>query len=158
MCYTYDDSIRIRNHAWRTARKQHRCSECGEKIQPGERYEYAAGIDDGSWVSWHICGDCNTIAAYLYAIERSEGCEEWESRPPLGTGDLRSGDMADRGLILDDEWADDEWDDAIRLGQNRPHCVVRWAHIDAARAGKLEGAPFVAEVARRLRLYPVSVE
>jgi hypothetical protein len=43
------------------ARKQHTCCECGEKIRPGEEYEYASGLWEGSWEHYKTCGPCVLI-------------------------------------------------------------------------------------------------
>jgi hypothetical protein len=155
MCYTHDDSIPILSQHWvKRARKEHPCSECGRRIQPGEGYEYAFGVDSGDTYVWKICERCHYHAACIYALERSRGCAEWESRPPLGGGMLHE-DLEHNDLRLDDDLPDEAWADAEADGEPGPHFVVRWHHIDDARAGKTQDAPFTQEVARRLGLYPV---
>lgn len=44
----------------RTARKPHRCCECHENINPGDRYEDMAGVFDG-FVAYKTCGPCVEI-------------------------------------------------------------------------------------------------
>jgi len=43
------------------ARKAHKCCECREEIKPGEQYEHAKGVYDGSWSSWKTCITCTRI-------------------------------------------------------------------------------------------------
>ncbi len=42
----------------RTARKEHRCSECGRVIEPGEKYRQARSLCDGYWYSAKTCRFC----------------------------------------------------------------------------------------------------
>lgn len=41
-----------------TARKQHRCGECGDTIQKGEKYQKADGCWDHSWQHYKTCKFC----------------------------------------------------------------------------------------------------
>ena len=41
-----------------TARTQHKCYECGRKIQPGERYENCFAVYDGAAVTSPTCSYC----------------------------------------------------------------------------------------------------
>jgi hypothetical protein len=43
------------------ARKEHRCCECGEAIQPGETYEYVKGCWDGEFSVYKTCMTCRAI-------------------------------------------------------------------------------------------------
>lgn len=47
--------------AMRKARKTHVCTECGEKIEKGEKYEYVAGLWDGHWDTFKTCNICLRI-------------------------------------------------------------------------------------------------
>ena len=51
----------------RTARKPHRCDECGRTIEPGEQYKIGAGIYDRS--AWHAkqCRHCVAATTWLQA-------------------------------------------------------------------------------------------
>lgn len=51
----------------RTARKRHRCCECGYDIQPGEKYEYVSGKWDGQLGSFHTCEACADLRDSLSA-------------------------------------------------------------------------------------------
>lgn len=43
------------------ARKAHKCCECGETIQPGERYEVYSGCWEGSWDTHKTCLPCQRL-------------------------------------------------------------------------------------------------
>lgn len=43
------------------AKKVHTCCECGEVIRPGEKYEYASGLWEGSWSHYKTCEICLRI-------------------------------------------------------------------------------------------------
>jgi len=45
----------------RTARKEHICCECGDKIPPGARYEHIRGLWDGHWMDFKTCTICERI-------------------------------------------------------------------------------------------------
>lgn len=49
------------------ASKQHNCSECFHKIQPGERYEYAVGKWDGAFDRFKTCSRCLDMREYVKA-------------------------------------------------------------------------------------------
>ena len=44
-----------------TARKAHKCCECGDAIAPGQRYERASGKSDGEMWSFATCASCADI-------------------------------------------------------------------------------------------------
>ena len=66
MCdYLVDDAPQAYKEVTRTARKEHRCEECGSTIVPGERYMYTSGVWDGSPGSHKTCSDCvRTLLAW----------------------------------------------------------------------------------------------
>jgi len=45
----------------RKARKEHKCCECNQKINIGERYQYCSGIWDGRPDSYKTCLSCLTL-------------------------------------------------------------------------------------------------
>jgi len=45
----------------RTARKQHKCCECGEIIEPGQQYEFVSGATYGQWDTFKTCLTCRNI-------------------------------------------------------------------------------------------------
>ena len=51
----------------RTARKTHRCKECGRQIQPGEIYEHVRGIWDGMPDTVRTCPHCLAIRDWVTA-------------------------------------------------------------------------------------------
>ena len=49
-----------------TARKPHRCEECRRAIQPGERYEYCAGMwQRGTVERFKVCSRCLALREYV---------------------------------------------------------------------------------------------
>lgn len=51
------------------AAKEHRCTECGELIAKGTKYERAKGCWDGSWSTYRTCLSCVEIRNH-FACER----------------------------------------------------------------------------------------
>jgi len=48
---------------WRTAKRRgHKCCECGETVQAGQRYRYTAGKLEGDWASYKRCEFCENEA------------------------------------------------------------------------------------------------
>lgn len=43
------------------ARKSHRCPECGETIQPGQRYARTTGLYEGDFISAIQCEPCHAF-------------------------------------------------------------------------------------------------
>ena len=43
------------------ARKVYKCCECGEKIEPGQKYHKAVGVWDGEFSTWRTCWPCHAI-------------------------------------------------------------------------------------------------
>jgi hypothetical protein len=50
-----------------TARKEHKCCECGGTIQIGEKYHYCHGIWDGRASTYKVCVDCDSLRKSLDA-------------------------------------------------------------------------------------------
>ena len=59
------------NETRRTARKTHKCSDCGRKIRPGERYRTVATKWDGNFSMTKECAHCE--AAGVWLIDRCGG-------------------------------------------------------------------------------------
>lgn len=53
-----------------TARKTHKCGECGCKIKSGAKYENVKGLWDGEWSTCKTCSDCLSIRNEFF-------CEGW---------------------------------------------------------------------------------
>ena len=53
-----------------TARKQHKCRECGRTIDSGEKYEYVSGCWEGNFSVFKTCEDCQNIRGEFF-------CEGW---------------------------------------------------------------------------------
>ena len=48
----------------RKARKPHRCEECGNKIRPGDSYEYVAGMWEGCFSQFKTCEHCRDLRVW----------------------------------------------------------------------------------------------
>jgi predicted RNA-binding Zn-ribbon protein involved in translation (DUF1610 family) len=68
-----------------TARKTHRCSSCGELVQPGERYVRWRCYDSGDVGTVKMHPECHAMHC-----DEAEGLGTWEfepfghERPPTG--------------------------------------------------------------------------
>ena len=56
-----DDGPTVHKTDIRTARKKHRCAECGVIINPGEKYEHAWGVWDSEASKYKTCLDCKSL-------------------------------------------------------------------------------------------------
>lgn len=63
MCY--EDYNQFYSEEERTARKSHRCCECGETIHPGARYEHVSGKSDGRVWTSKTCVNCRDVRKAL---------------------------------------------------------------------------------------------
>ena len=52
----------------RKAAKQHKCCECGDKIENGELYMYTSGVWGGRPASFKQCLTCNEIMIAAYSV------------------------------------------------------------------------------------------
>jgi len=66
-CYCDYDTPEFYEQSERTARKQHKCSECGRPIHSGERYEYVAAKNDGELWQAKTCCRCLAVRNYVQA-------------------------------------------------------------------------------------------
>lgn len=66
-CYCEYDQPSVCHSENRQARKQHRCSECGRTIRPGERYEHVWGVWSGSPGMFKTCSICVSLREYVSA-------------------------------------------------------------------------------------------
>lgn len=48
------------------ARKQHKCCECKEVIQPGESYERVKGLWEGVWQKYDTCMHCLSLRKVFF--------------------------------------------------------------------------------------------
>jgi hypothetical protein len=84
MCFTDYGSPEFCTTAIHTARKPHKCSECGDTIAPGTLYEYVSGSWGEGLDVFKICPRCVTLWQAIHDDEIASGCREWESWPPYG--------------------------------------------------------------------------
>ena len=76
-CYCDYDPPEFVSTDTRTARKQHKCCECGHEIKPGEKYEHVAGKWDGRLGTFDTCEKCVDLRDSLAA---QNGCFTYEER------------------------------------------------------------------------------
>lgn len=67
MCDPDLEPPQVYRERWRTARKEHRCCACGERIRPRTRYQYISGIWDGEPDSHKRCERCVRISDEIEA-------------------------------------------------------------------------------------------
>lgn len=66
-CYCDYESPLVYDAQMVTARREHRCGECGRKIVPGERYERVAGLSVDGWYHAKTCAHCIDLREYMTA-------------------------------------------------------------------------------------------
>lgn len=67
-CYCdYGDPPQVYSATRHKARKPYRCYECAQQIAPGEIYERAAALYDGSWDIARTCCLCLDARDYITA-------------------------------------------------------------------------------------------
>ena len=82
----------------RKAAKNHTCSECGEAIPRGERYEHVKGLWDGSWSTFRTCLSCVEIRAHFACEGRWVYGELWSRLEDNFFPDMRAGGPCMEGL------------------------------------------------------------
>lgn len=104
MCFTdFDDMGQwLTEPTEVTARKEHRCDDCGGPIAKGERHVRGTSLFDRHVNTLRRCARCVRIAAAIYLRERAEGCSEHESHPPYGEYSIAEY-LRERRLAWDDE-------------------------------------------------------
>jgi hypothetical protein len=66
------------------ARRSHKCYECGDVINPGDVYERASGLCEGSWWRASVCLACHDIAESLNCDGSREYGSLWERIGDVG--------------------------------------------------------------------------
>lgn len=83
--YTVDGPVCHKTEI-RTARKKHRCIECGKTIIPGEKYEHVWGVWDSSPETYKTCLDCKSLRDVFFDswtyTELWEYFYEWDGDIP----------------------------------------------------------------------------
>jgi len=67
-CAYYDDGPEFITKKFVTARKQHKCCECGAEIKPGDAYERVTGKWSGDFDSIATCEPCADLRESLSAV------------------------------------------------------------------------------------------
>lgn len=107
--------------SWPRARKEHKCSDCGRTIRPGETYRRGVGFDGTAW-SWKECQHCE------YALNRYDLA--WD-------GEYNADDFA--------EWASDGDCRDVQEARDMAGYRKRWT----TAGGNLWPLPADVEVGRR---------
>jgi hypothetical protein len=84
MCFYYDGYHQFQDDRVVTARKAHKCAECGSAIAIGEKYHRHSGKYDGNMYTEKVCRRCDYDRIRVVEHELAEGCRWGESWPPLG--------------------------------------------------------------------------
>ena len=72
--YAYDGpQAEVFNARVVTARKKHKCGECGREILPGEKYETASGKWDDSFETYKTCADCLSVRDAFFCEDYAYG-------------------------------------------------------------------------------------
>lgn len=64
-CYCDYNPPDFFSESMHTARKAHRCSECGRAIDVGEQYENTTGKWDGDFSTFKTCLRCRAVREYV---------------------------------------------------------------------------------------------
>lgn len=64
-CFCDFDSPEFYDKYQPTARKRHKCCECGGDIMPGEKYEYVSGKWDGQFDTFKTCERCCDLRIWV---------------------------------------------------------------------------------------------
>lgn len=57
-CYCDADAPRVYRESWPTARRNHKCCECGRTIAAGETYQHVSGLWENGFESYKTCERC----------------------------------------------------------------------------------------------------
>lgn len=60
-CEDYDSLPTISREEFPVARKVYKCCECGEDIQPGQKYHMVTGLWEDGWNTYRTCMVCYRI-------------------------------------------------------------------------------------------------
>lgn len=93
--YAYDEGpvAEFYRSEVRRARKEYRCDECGDPIEPGDLHEHAVGKWDGEIMSFRTCARCcNVRRDYFDSVAHGCMVDDWEAEHGF---DYRDGIPAD---------------------------------------------------------------
>jgi hypothetical protein len=106
------ESAEFCNTEIRTARKAHKCVECNEVIQPGQKYENCAGKWEGDFDTFKTCMICVHIRQGLTCDGTWTFSQMWEEIedyvfPKMTTGCLQKIETPEARAYLVKKW--NEW-------------------------------------------------
>lgn len=84
MCFYDVEQVECFVKSRPTARKDHRCTECGETILAGTVYLKITGIFDGNPFTEKQCRRCCWDRKRIREHEEAEGCKGIEAEPGWG--------------------------------------------------------------------------
>lgn len=73
----------------RTARRKHKCCECGLAINPGDTYAYHHGVWEGRGESYKCCIFCEALRKQI----SMEMAGEWNDDEGIAFGELKEAAM-----------------------------------------------------------------
>lgn len=102
------------NTVFRKARKHHKCVECGNPIEVGERYAYSSGIFDHEPFSQKECSSCHELLGYLWALPNVECIDYGLEEFLIECGHLEYDDSEDNDPQLSSvedwlKWENNRW-------------------------------------------------
>jgi len=83
MCFYDLEPATFLKDTWPKARKEHLCSDCGETIRKGEKYNCLVTVFDGDLVPYNICKSCIILSDRITGTEILRGCGRYEASPPI---------------------------------------------------------------------------
>lgn len=110
-CFCDYDAPEFYSAQERTARKLHKCCECGHVIQPGERYEHVSA-------KWE--GDVSSVKTCLLCVDLRESLAEAEGGCFL------------HGGLFEDYW---EYLSNVFFSECDSYTSVYWRVLEKHRAG-----------------------
>lgn len=66
-CYCDYEIPSVFSKTERSAKKEHKCDECGRRIRAGERYENVFGVWDGDASTFKTCPNCVALREFVVA-------------------------------------------------------------------------------------------
>lgn len=77
VCVNVDECADPYEQSTRTAKKKYACSECGDDIKIGDKYEYVRGRWNGDWSTFRTCKTCVNVRRDLFQCGWTHG-SMWE--------------------------------------------------------------------------------
>lgn len=82
MCFYHEGYSEFHTNSYVKARKGRRCEACSREIVVGELCHDNAGVFEGDWYNYKICGACALTQYRIHIEEIREGCHWHQSWCP----------------------------------------------------------------------------